>query len=163
MRMKSHRIGRSCGALVAASLLAATVLRAGAQDSAGTAPAPQVIFSAPLPELPGQKLVVLALKWEPNSGQSSVPHRHPGSVFVYVTQGAANLRMEGQPMQRVPGGAGFFEPKGALHTVAESASSVEPAAAIAVMIVPDGAPLVLPATAGHAEAGAHGIEQPNTD
>ena len=139
----SCRIGRSFGALVASSLLAAPVSRAVAQETPNAAPSPQVIFSAPLPEFPGHKLVVLALKWEPDS-QSSLPHRHPGSVFVYVTQGVANLGMEGQQRQRVPAGAGFFEPMGALHTVAESASPGEPAAAIAVMIVPDGAPLVLP-------------------
>jgi hypothetical protein len=42
-------------------------------------------------------------------------------------------------------GESFFEPPGALHTVAESAHATENAAAIAVMIVPEGSPLVLPA------------------
>jgi hypothetical protein len=40
-------------------------------------------------------------------------------------------------------GESFFEPPGALHTVAESASATELAEGIAVMIVPDGAPLAI--------------------
>jgi quercetin dioxygenase-like cupin family protein len=75
------------------------------------------------------------------------PHRHPGSVYVYVTQGTARLGIEGQPVQVVHAGESFFEPAGAVHTVAESASPTEPATAIAVMIVPDGAPLATPAEA----------------
>jgi quercetin dioxygenase-like cupin family protein len=45
----------------------------------------------------------------------------------------------------VKAGQSFFETPGVLHTVMESADSTKPAAAIAVMIVPDGAPLTLPA------------------
>src|SRR5690606_41587076 len=41
-------------------------------------------------------------------------------------------------------GEGFFEPAGALYTVMESASATDPASAIAVMIVPEGAPLLTP-------------------
>jgi hypothetical protein len=55
------------------------------------------------------------------------------------------LGVEGQPVQEVDVGGSFFESPGALHTVAESASSTESASAIAVMIVPEGAPLVIPA------------------
>ena len=69
-------------------------------------------------------------------------HRHPGSVYVYVTQGTARLGIEGQPVKEVHVGESFFEPPGVLHTVAESASTTESASAIAVMIVPEGAPLV---------------------
>jgi hypothetical protein len=36
-------------------------------------------------------------------------------------------------------GESFFEPLGALHTIAENASATKPASAIAVLIVPDGA------------------------
>ena len=71
-------------------------------------------------------------------------HRHPGSVYVYVTEGKARLGVEGQPVQEVAAGGSFFEAPNALHTVNESASSTETASAIAVMIVPEGSPLVLP-------------------
>ena len=101
-----------------------------------------VLFSAPLQDVPGKELVVVGLEFKPKGKQPSVPHRHPGSVYVYVTRGTARLAIEGQPVQEVHTGQSFFEPPGALHTVAESASETESAAAIAVMIVPIGAPLV---------------------
>jgi quercetin dioxygenase-like cupin family protein len=100
-----------------------------------------VLFSAPLQDVPGKQLIVVALEIKPKGKQASVPHRHPGSVYVYVTRGTARLAIEGQPVQEVHTGQSFFEPPGALHTVAESASETESATAIAVMIVPDGAPL----------------------
>jgi quercetin dioxygenase-like cupin family protein len=105
-------------------------------------PAAPPLFSAPLPEIPGSHLEVVALTLPPR-GAKPHPHRHPGSVYVYVTKGTARLGVEGQPVQVVHTGESFFEPKGALHVVAESDSDTEPASAIAVMIVPDGAPLVL--------------------
>jgi quercetin dioxygenase-like cupin family protein len=101
-----------------------------------------VIFSAPLQDIPGKNLVVVALELQPHAKHASLPHRHPGSVYVYVTRGAAKLGIEGQPVQEVHTGQSFFEPPGVLHTVAESASDTETAAAIAVMVVPAGAPLL---------------------
>jgi quercetin dioxygenase-like cupin family protein len=105
---------------------------------------PRVLFSAPLPDVPGKTLVVVPLKWPPATHHTQVNHRHPGSVYVYVTEGTVRLGIEGQPVQEVHAGEGFFEPPGALHTVAESASATQPAAAIAVMIVPEGAALLTP-------------------
>ena len=113
-----------------------------ADDAATKGHSPDVLFTSPLADIPGKHLVVVALEWDPKSGQHNIPHRHPGSVYVYVTKGAAKLGIEGQSVRVVHAGESFFEPPGALHTVAESASATEPAAAIAVMIVPDGAPLV---------------------
>jgi len=52
------------------------------------------------------------------------------------------LGVEGQPAQVVKAGGSFFEAVGAHHIISENASATEPARAIAVMIVPDGAPLV---------------------
>lgn len=104
---------------------------------------PVVIFSTLLPDIPGKRLVVVDLKFASKSSKETSAHRHPGSVYVYMTQGTARLGIEGQPVQQVRKGESFFEPAGALHTVAESASTTEPASGIAVMIVPDGAPLVL--------------------
>jgi quercetin dioxygenase-like cupin family protein len=103
---------------------------------------PGVIFSSLLPDIPGKRLVAVALEFDPKSERHSMPHRHPGSVYVYVTKGAMKLGIDGQPVQLVHAGESFFEPPGALHTVAESASPTEPASAIAVLIVPDGAPLL---------------------
>jgi quercetin dioxygenase-like cupin family protein len=127
----------------AAALGVSAAADVAAQDRAAS---PPVLFSAPLADMPGKQLVVVALTLRPKQAQQPSPgHRHPGSVFVYVTEGTARLGIEGQPVREVHAGESFFEPLGAVHTVGESASATEPASAIAVMIVPDGAPLVLPA------------------
>lgn len=111
--------------------------------SEGTSQEPSnVLFRAPLQDVPGKQLVVVGLEFQPKGKQPSTPHRHPGSVYVYVTRGTARLGIEGQPVQEVRTGQSFFEPPGVLHTVAESASETESVAAIAVMIVPEGAPLL---------------------
>jgi quercetin dioxygenase-like cupin family protein len=107
---------------------------------------PKTLFSAPLADMPGKQFVVVELKLPPRQeGRPPSPgHRHPGSVWVYVTEGTARLGLAGEPVREVKAGESFFEPVGAVHTVGHSASTTEPATAIAVMIVPDGAPLVSP-------------------
>jgi quercetin dioxygenase-like cupin family protein len=61
-----------------------------------------------------------------------------------VTDGSVRLAVEGGPVQVVEAGGSFFEAVGAHHIITENASSTEPARAIAVMIVPEGAPLTTP-------------------
>lgn len=105
-----------------------------------------VLFARELKDVPGKNLVVVKLVIPPNAKPSTrcSAHRHPGSVWVYVTKGTARLGIKGEPVQVVHAGESFFEPLGAIHTVGESASATEGAEAIAVMIVPDGAPLLTP-------------------
>jgi quercetin dioxygenase-like cupin family protein/peroxiredoxin len=135
---------RNCLLMSVCVLLAASAVGAPGTAAPGTTPAtnPNVIFSNALQDVPGKHLVVVNLVFDPKSGHRSLPHRHPGSVYVYVTKGTLKLAVEGQPVQVVHTGESFFEQPGALHTVAESASPTEAATAIAVMIVPDGAPLL---------------------
>ena len=111
---------RSCGA---ALTLAGCRDRAAERARSGAA---HVAFSGPLPEAPGHNLVVVELNFPPNAAAPSTPerhppgHRHPGSVYVYVTQGAVRLGIEGQPVQVVRAGEIFFEPIGAHHIVART-------------------------------------------
>jgi quercetin dioxygenase-like cupin family protein len=108
-------------------------------------PSPPILFEAPLADMPGKRLVVVGLTLPPRRGERQAGgHRHPGSVYVYVTEGTARLGIEGETVKEVRAGESFFEPPGVLHTVSESASATEPAQAIAVMIVPEGAALVIP-------------------
>lgn len=114
---------------------------------------PGVLFARALADAPGKSLVVVSLKLPPaRKGRAVSPrcmgHHHPGSVYVYVTEGTARLGLAGQPVRLVHKSESFFEPVGSVHTVGESASATQPASAIAVMIVPDGAPLVTP-VCGH--------------
>jgi hypothetical protein len=111
---------------------------------------PGVIFGHELRDVPGMNLVVIALEFPPTPPQKSnlaepcMGHWHAGSTYVYVFKGTMRLGIAGQPVQVVPAGQGFYEPANALHTVAESASATEPASAIAVQILPNGAPILSP-------------------
>ena len=109
-----------------------------------------VIFARELRDVPGKNLVVVKLEIPPKSAeQPPVPdqhigHTHPGSVYVYVTKGTVRFGIEGQPAQVVHAGESAFEPVGAVHTILESTSTTKPASAIAVMIMPEGAPILTP-------------------
>ena len=132
---------------LAAAAIAASDASAQAPATGARPSGPPELFRTALPDMPGKQLVVVALTIQPKRADQppSPGHRHPGSVYVYVTEGTARFGVEGQPVKEVKAGESFFEPPGALHTVMESAHPTEPAMAIAVMIVPDGAPLTLPA------------------
>jgi quercetin dioxygenase-like cupin family protein len=121
---------------------ASLALADGAAARKDAASPPGVIFSNALTDVPGKHLVVVSLQWDPKSDKPFMAHHHPGSVYVYVTKGAVKLGVEGEPVRIVHAGESFFEAPGAHHVVGESASPTEPASAIAVLIVPDGAPLV---------------------
>lgn len=129
-------------AAVLAALGAATVTAADAPVGAAKTGDSNILFTAPLADVPGKHLVVVRLDFAPGSQKPSTPHRHPGSVYVYVTQGAVRWALNGQPAQVAHAGEGFFEPRGALHSVNENATPAAHSSAIAVMIVPDGAPLL---------------------
>jgi quercetin dioxygenase-like cupin family protein len=111
---------------------------------------PGVIFAQALADVPGKNLVIVALEFPPRPQKEVDPpeqcpgHRHPGSAYVYVTKGAMRQGVAGKPVELVHAGEGFFEPSGELHTVSENASTTEPASAIAIHIVPDGAPILIP-------------------
>jgi quercetin dioxygenase-like cupin family protein len=137
---------RSVLALVAMAGIAASSLtvRGSEPQPAGAVASSEVIFSTPLQDIPGKNLVASRLVFPATSKHIPVDHRHPGSVYVYVTRGTLRLGIQGEPVREVHAGESFFEPPGALHTVAESASPTESAEAIAVLIVPNGAPLTTP-------------------
>jgi quercetin dioxygenase-like cupin family protein len=111
---------------------------------------PGVIFARELKDVPGKNLVVVKLEIPPKSAEQPpvsdqrIGHTHPGSVYVYVTKGTVRFGIEGQPAQVVHAGESAFEPVGAVHTILESASTTKPASAIAVMIMPEGAPILTP-------------------
>jgi quercetin dioxygenase-like cupin family protein len=121
MRNLGSRVSGSNPFIACAALcVAAAAGFVAAQDRPA---GPPVLFRAPLEDMPGKELVVVQLTLQPRpAGQAPMGHRHPGSVYVYVTEGKARLGVEGQPVQEVPAGGSFFEAPGALHTVSEIAS-----------------------------------------
>lgn len=135
-RMQPLRYAALFAVLYGASVTAAD------SPSTTTSSDSRILFSSPLADVPGKRLVVVRLELDPHSKVPFTPHRHPGSVYVYVTEGAVRWALNGQPAQIAHAGEGFFESPGALHSVNESATPGARAAAIAVMIVPEGAPLL---------------------
>lgn len=135
---------------IACAVALCVVTATGIASAGGKRHGPPILFQAPLADAPGKNLVVVRLNYPPNPNPPSTPehhrrgHRHPGSVYVYVTHGTVRLGLEGQPVHVVKAGESFFEPVGAHHIINENASATEPASAIAVMIVPDGKPLTIP-------------------
>lgn len=111
---------------------------------------PGVIFARALTDVAGKNLVVVALNFptQPRQQAETAPeclgHRHPGSTYIYVTKGAVRFGMAGQPVQVVHAGESFFELPGDLRTVTANVSATEPAPAIAVQVLPDGAPILTP-------------------
>ena len=140
---------RYCAALTAAlCVISIPTVFAGPEAAKELAKQRGVILARELLDVPGKSLVVVALEFPPKSDDKSksrqqyIGHRHPGSTYVYVIKGTLRLGIEGQPVQLVHAGQSFFEPLGALHTISENASATGPASAIAVLIVPDGAPIL---------------------
>jgi quercetin dioxygenase-like cupin family protein len=119
-------------------------------DVKGLMRVPGVIFAHELRDVPGKDLVVVKLEIPRKSTEHSpapdrsIGHTHLGSVYVYVTKGTVRFGIEGQPSRVVHAGESAFEPIGAVHTILESASPTKPASAIAVMVVPKGAPILTP-------------------
>jgi quercetin dioxygenase-like cupin family protein len=145
-----------CLAVACATALyvgAVTPAHADAEAAKKLAKEPGVIFARELGDVPGKNLVVVRLEIPPKpvqppaSPDQSIGHRHPGSVYVYVTKGTVRFGIEGQPVQVVHAGESAFEPMGAVHTILENTSTKKPATVIAVLIVPDGAPILTPVEA----------------
>lgn len=119
------------------------------QESVTARVGPPLLFTTPLPDVPGNHVEVVELSFSPKSGPPSTAenysgpgHHHPGSVYIYVAEGSVRIGVEGE-VTVVGEGGSFFEPPLAHHMFTESASATEGARVIAVMIVPDGAPPVI--------------------
>jgi quercetin dioxygenase-like cupin family protein len=70
------------------------------------------------------------------AGKSGVPHRHPGSAFVYVQEGVYELGIDDQPTKVFKAGETFCEPAGCLHRVSKNPSAKGRTRLIAVVLHP---------------------------
>jgi quercetin dioxygenase-like cupin family protein len=120
-----------------AALASATQLRGAATPmrTAGVIPLPAPYQS--------QSATVVELNFAP--GERSMAHRHPGFVIGYVVEGTFRFQMEGQPQRILRAGDTFYEPPGATHLIAESASAHRAARVIAIVIADTNKPIVEPA------------------
>jgi quercetin dioxygenase-like cupin family protein len=100
----------------------------------------QAVFAEPLPNVPGKKLTVVRVSYQP--GGKSASHAHAGSVFAYVLSGKIRSQNSATgPAKVYEAGEGFWEPPGSVHEVSENASDTEPASLLAIFVADDGAQL----------------------
>ena len=126
------------------SFAAASILTAGlVQAQSAPAPASKAtrIFVEKLTGAPGKTMTAVIVDYPP--GGRSASHRHSGAVFAYVLSGAVKSQITGGQVITYKAGDSFFEPEGVQHLVSANASDAEPARLLAVIVAPDGAPLVI--------------------
>jgi quercetin dioxygenase-like cupin family protein len=145
LRINILSLAKKTNLPAAAAVLLTQALPANAEEADSAQTGPRTVFSTPLPDLPSTHLEVVELFYPPKDGPPSTAdnypgsgHHHPGSVYLYVTEGAIRIGVEGQGVSVVEKGGSYFEPPKAHHMFTESASQTESARVIAVMIVPDG-------------------------
>ena len=102
-----------------------------------------MVFSGPLPNVPGKTLTAIVVEYAP--GGNSPVHRHAGSVFAYVLSGEIRSQNSATgPARLYRAGETFFEPPGSTHLVSANASDTEPASLLAVFVADDHAQLTRP-------------------
>ena len=111
-------MARSSNKLMPAILVAAGVTIAagiGPYAAAGGTGDGKVtpVASEALANLPGQRLTAVVVEYEP--GGKSEAHRHAGSVFAYVLEGAVRSAINDEPARIYRAGESFFEPPGSRH------------------------------------------------
>jgi quercetin dioxygenase-like cupin family protein len=71
------------------------------------------------------------------------PHRHPGPIFGYVTQGEILFELEGQPHRVLKAGDAVFEPGGdVIHYQGANNLLDAPSQLVVTMFAPPGAPVL---------------------
>jgi len=124
--------------LIAGAILVSRVTASGGTEAKITEAA-----SEALPNLPGQRITVLEVAYEP--GGKSAGHKHAGAVLAYVVEGEIRSGLNGEEPTVYKAGESFFEPPGTTHTVSENASATKPAKLIAIFVAPAEAKLTVPA------------------
>ena len=76
---------------------------------------------------------VREIHFEP--GQQTGRHLHPCHVFGYIVEGAAQFRIEGQPVQQLPAGSAFHEPAKTVIADFSNASQSEPMTFVAIYLL----------------------------
>ena len=139
--MKAFAKSRWFAAALAAALTAAGMT--GVRVLAAEEPQPvgaRQVFSGALPNVPGKRLTVVQVSYQP--GAKSQSHAHAGSVYAYVLSGKIRSEVSTLgPAKVYAAGEGFFEAPGSVHRVSENASDSEPASLLAVFVADEGAQL----------------------
>lgn len=101
------------------------------------------IFQTDLPDIEGREAVVLEVVYPP--GAASPSHRHNAHTFVYVLEGAIEMRVAGGELKKLTVGQTFYETPNDIHSVSRNASATEPAKILVFFIKMKDAPVSEPA------------------
>ena len=129
---------------LAAMLIAGLALSAAADETKSDQPVRTVFERHDQSGVPGKEIVI---------GQAALPkgsaigfHTHPGDEAGYVVKGNLILKTQGQPDRMLKPGDSFFNPRGAVHSLAVAPGS-EAGIAVSSWIVDKGQPLATPVPA----------------
>ena len=127
----------SCGTyLVLAGLpdaMSPSQAHAQTQPPAATGLRQIEVFKTTMSDVLGR--VVSIRRTERDPGNSSTPHRHPGShTFGYVLEGVYEVKIDDGPLQKLGPGESFYEPPGALHAVSRNGSTTQPVKYLVIQI-----------------------------
>jgi len=90
---------------------------------------------------PGREAVVVRGEIDP--GASAARHTHPGDEISYITEGEAELLVDGEAPRVVKAGEAFVVPAGKVHGARNSGPA--PLRFVGVYVVDKGKPLAVPA------------------
>jgi quercetin dioxygenase-like cupin family protein len=94
--------------------------------------------------VPGKEIVIGTATLPPGSAIGY--HTHPGDEAGYVVKGNLILKTQGQPDRTLKAGDSFFNPRGAVHSLA-AAPGADGGMAVSSWIVDKGEPLATPVPA----------------
>lgn len=121
---------------IPALLLAAVGNTHAPEENTGVAIEP--VLATVLAETADKHATIVRVVLEP--GAVSAPHRHPGTVLVYVLQGEVESALDEAEPETFKAGEAWTEHPGALHRVARNTTH-EVAKLLAVLIHDEGAEL----------------------
>jgi quercetin dioxygenase-like cupin family protein len=135
--------------LVTASLLAIAILSLTATADEPK-PSPQAVRNImerhDQSGVPGKEIVIGTATLPPGSVIGY--HTHPGDEAGYVLKGTLILKTQGQPDRALKAGDSFFNPRGAVHSLAAAPGS-DGGMAVSAWIVDKGVPMATPVPAAN--------------
>jgi quercetin dioxygenase-like cupin family protein len=131
--------------LVPASLLAIAILSLNATaDETAAQPVRTILERHDQSGVPGKEIVIGTATLPPGSVIGY--HTHPGDEAGYVLKGTLILKTQGQPDRVLKAGESFFNPRGAVHSLAVAPGS-DGGMAVSSWIVDKGVPMATPVPA----------------
>ena len=129
---------------VIAALIAITVLSLNAaadEPKPAAQPARKILEHHDQSGVPGKEIVIGTATLPP--GSLIGYHTHPGDEAGYVLKGSLIWKVQGQPDRVLKAGDSFFNPRGAVHSVAAVPGSTG-GTAVSTWIVDKGVPMSTP-------------------